>query len=280
MIIPDLHCHSTYSDGTLTPEQLLARAAERGVKVLALTDHDETSGLLAAHAAAERHGIQLIDGVEISVTWRGQTLHILGLGIDTESAGIKEGLAETRAGRHRRAQKIAEALAECGIPGAMEGARQFAGNPDIIGRTHFARFMVQQGAVKDIKTAFKRYLIGGQPCYVPHQWATLKDAVSWITGSGGIAAIAHPGRYTLDNQQLRELLTEFRELGGEAIEVVSGSHTPQQHATFAAYAHEYGFMASAGSDFHSPQESRYDLGKLPALPAGCVPVWHRLGIEV
>ena len=278
MISPDLHSHSTFSDGTLTPDELVARAVQRGLSVLALTDHDDTSGLAAARAAAQRLGLKLVDGVEISVTWRGQTLHIVGLGIDAADSALQAGLAATRGGRNQRAEKIAAAFDELGITGSREGAREFAANTEMISRTHFARFLVKRGLVKDMKSAFKRYLGGGQPCFVPHQWATLGEAVSWIKGSGGVAVIAHPGRYPLDTAQMRELLTEFRDLGGAAIEVVSSSHKPHQYAVFAALATEFGLAASAGSDFHSPAESYFDLGSLPALPAGLVPVWQMLGV--
>jgi len=275
----DLHCHSTYSDGTLAPDALIARAAQRGVAVLALTDHDDTGGLAMARAAARRHGLKLIDGVEISVTWHGQTIHIVGLGIDPADAALQAGLAATRAGRIERAVKMIAALDELGITGSREGARRFADNPQMIGRTHFARFLVKQGVVKDIKTAFKRFLGGGQPCYVPHQWANLSDAVNWINDSGGVAVLAHPGRYPLDTAQMRALLGEFRDLGGAAIEVVSSSHKPHHYATFAEYARQFGLAASAGSDFHSPEESYHDLGSLPGLPEGLTPVWEVLNVE-
>ena len=275
----DLHCHSTHSDGTLSPDELVARAAQRGVRILALTDHDDTGGLAPAHVAAHRHGLKLINGVEISVTWRGQTIHIVGLGIDPDDAALQAGLAATRSGRAARAEKMAAALDALGVRGCLEGARKLADNPRLIGRTHFARLLVQRGVVKDIKGAFKRFFGSGQPCYVPHQWADLRDATGWITSSGGVAVIAHPGRYPLDAAQLNELLTEFRAAGGAAIEVVSGSHRPHQYATFAAHAQRFGFAASAGSDFHSPRESFHDLGKLPALPPSCTPVWDVLGVN-
>lgn len=274
MINLDLHSHSTCSDGTLAPASLVARAAQRGVAMLALTDHDDTSGLAAARVAAQEHGIQLIDGVEISVTWHEQTVHVVGLGIDPCEAGLQAGLASTRSGRNGRACKMAAALDQLGVCGSLEGARQFASNPNMIGRTHFARFLVQQGAVRDINAAFKRFLGDGQPCYVPHHWASLEDAVRWINGSGGVAVIAHPGRYRLEAARMRALLAEFRDLGGAAIEVVSSSHRPHQYAEFAAHARQFGLAASAGSDFHSPQESHHDLGGLPVLPAGLTPVWE------
>jgi predicted metal-dependent phosphoesterase TrpH len=275
----DLHSHSTFSDGTLTPESLVARAAQRGVTALALTDHDHTGGLGAARATAAEHGIRLIDGVEISVTWHGQTLHIVGLGIDPSDGVLQAGLAATRAGRVDRAEKMITALDVLGIAGSRDGAKHFAANPQMIGRTHFARFLVKQGAVRDINTAFKRFLGGGQPCYVPQQWASLSDAVRWINGSGGVAVIAHPGRYPLDAAQMRALLSEFRDLGGAAIEVVSSSHRPHHFAAFAARAREFGLAASAGSDFHAPGESYHDLGSLPALPSGLTPVWEVLNVK-
>jgi predicted metal-dependent phosphoesterase TrpH len=277
LISPDLHSHSTFSDGTLSPRDLVARAVQRGVAMLALTDHDDTGGIADARQAARELGLKLIDGVEISVTWRGQTIHIVGLGIDPDNAELQAGLAVTRGGRTGRADKIVAAFEALGIAGSHAGAREFAANKEMISRTHFARFLIKRGLVKDMKSAFRRYLGGGQPCFVPHQWATLGDAVKWIKGSGGVAVVAHPGRYPFNTAQMRELFAEFRDVGGAAIEVVTSSHKPPQYAVFAALAREFGLAASAGSDFHSPAESYYDLGSLPALPPGTVPVWQLLG---
>jgi hypothetical protein len=279
MLDYDLHCHSTVSDGLLSPTDLAARAAGRGVKVLALTDHDDIDGLDEARAAAERLGIRLINGVEISVSWRSHTLHIVGLNVDPSYQPLVDGVASVRNGRGERAVKMAESLARSGIGGVLEGAYRFAGNPSLIGRTHFARYLVESGHCKDVSSVFKNYLVKGKPGYVPHQWAALADAVGWITGSGGVAVLAHPGRYTVGRKQmgsstLRELLREFIDLGGQAIEVVSGSHTPEQYAEFARYAGEFGLLASCGSDFHGPGESYRDLGRLPDFPLGCRPVWE------
>lgn len=260
----------------MTPEELVARATERGLAVLALTDHDDTSGLAPARVAAQRVGLTLINGVEVSVTWRGHTIHVVGLGIDPANAELQAGLAATRGGRHLRADKIVAAFDDLGITGSGEGVREFAANADMISRTHFARFLVKRGQVKNMQSAFKRYLGAGQPCFVPHQWASLGEAVKWINSGGGLAVIAHPGRYPLDTTQMRELLGEFREHGGAAIEVVTSSHKPRQYAEFAAHAVKFGLAASAGSDFHSPTESYHDLGSLPALPPGLVPVWQLL----
>ena len=262
----------------MPPDELLARASARGVAALALTDHDETGGLAAARTAAESCGLKLINGVEISVTWRNQTLHIVGLGIDPAHPQLQTGLGTIRNGRTQRAQRIAGALDDFGIAGSFEGAKKFADNPEIIGRTHFARFLVQCGAVKDMQSAFKRYLGAGRPGHVPHRWAALRDAIGWINASGGVAVLAHPGRYPLDTPVMRELLAEFRDCGGGGIEVVSGSHAPQHCAAFAKLAQHFGLAASAGSDFHSPHESRHDLGHLPALPAGCAPVWEKFDL--
>lgn len=279
MLDYDLHCHSTVSDGLLAPADLVARAAERGVKVLALTDHDDIDGLDEARAAADRIGIRFVNGVEISVSWRSHTLHIVGLNVDPSYQPLADGVAGVRNGRGERAVKMAESLARSGIGGVLEGAYRFAGNPSLIGRTHFARYLVESGHCKDVASVFKNYLVKGKPGYVPHQWAVLADAVGWITGSGGVAVLAHPGRYTVGRKQmgsstLRELLREFVDLGGKAIEVVSGSHTPEQYAEFARYAEEFGLLASCGSDFHGPGESHRDLGRLPDFPLGCRPVWE------
>ena len=270
----DLHCHSVISDGTLTPEQLAERAKANGVHLWALTDHDELGGQKRAREAASALKIDYLAGVEISVTWMGETIHIVGLGIDAEHAGIIEGLRRTRDGRGNRAKLMAEQLLKAGIPGAYEGALHFAGNHDLISRTHFARFLVEQGVCRNTEHVFKNYLIEGKPGYVPHQWATLDDAVSWIKSAGGVAVIAHPGRYSrLNAMQMDELYKHFKDIGGLAIEVITGSHSPDQYKTFAKIAQQYGFLASRGSDFHDPTESHIDLGNLPHLPDHLTPVW-------
>jgi predicted metal-dependent phosphoesterase TrpH len=283
MIDYDLHCHSTVSDGLLTPTELVTRAAERGVKFLALTDHDNVGGLAEAAKVSAQLGIEFINGVEISVTWRTHTLHIVGLRIDPHNPALVEGLLIVRSGRRQRAELMADSLARSGISGVLEGANRYASNPEIIGRTHFARYLVEAGHCKDVGSVFKRYLVKGKPGYVPHQWAELQDAIDWIRGAGGIAVLAHPGRYTagrkaMGKPTLRELLQEFAEKGGKAIEVVTGSHTPPQYAEFARYATEFGLLSSCGSDYHGPGESYRDLGRLPDLPLECKPVWGAWGI--
>jgi predicted metal-dependent phosphoesterase TrpH len=270
----DLHCHSNISDGMLAPASVAARAKARGVDVWALTDHDEVSGIAEARAAAEALDLPFIPGVEISITWAGQTVHIVGLRIDERNEELLRGLASTRSGRELRARDMAAQLAAAGIPGAYEGALGHAGNPDLISRTHFARYIIDRGVCPDVSTVFRNYLIEGKPGYVPHRWATLQQAVGWIRGAGGIAVIAHPGRYKFDAMAYGALFDEFQRLGGMAIEVVTGSHTPDQYDEYARVAQRYGFLASRGSDFHGPGESRVDLGELPALPASVKPVWH------
>jgi predicted metal-dependent phosphoesterase TrpH len=270
----DLHTHSDHSDGALGPAAMARRAAANGIRVLALTDHDEVSGLAAARVAAEAAGIRFIDGVEISVSWRGHTVHILGLNIDPADATLNAGLAAVRQGRDRRAERMGAVLEELGFEGALAGARRYATNPALVSRTHFARFLVERGAVKDVSAAFRRYLSQGQPGYVPQQWATLEGAVSWIRASGGDAVVAHPGRYKVSATELTELLQEFRDAGGAALEVVSGSHSDHESQIFVGHARRLGLRGSCGSDFHADGESRFDAGRLQALPPGCTPVWQ------
>jgi len=269
----DLHCHSTTSDGTLTPEELAARARANGVELWALTDHDEVGGQQRAMAAAQAQGMGYLTGVEISVTFADETVHIVGLGFDPESSDLVEGLADTRDGRGQRAREMSEQLAKVGIEGAYEGALKYVGNPRLISRTHFARFLVESGVCRDTGDVFRRYLTEGKPGFVPHRWAKLGDAVRWITGAGGMAVIAHPARYKFTPTEEYALFTEFKALGGRGVEVVTGSHTAQEAVRYAGMAREFGLAASRGSDFHSPGESHIDLGRLPPLPADLTPVW-------
>jgi len=276
----DLHCHSVVSDGTLEPEVLAARAAANGVELWALTDHDEIGGQHRAEAAAHAHGMRYLTGTEISVTFAGETVHIVGLGFDPDDAQMQRGLEETRGGRGNRAREIAAGLAQAGIPNAYEGALKYVGNPALISRTHFARYLVEAGVCKDTSEVFRRYLTEGKPGYVPHRWASLKHAVSWITQAGGTAVIAHPARYKLTANEEYALFTEFKAHGGRAVEVVTGSHTAAEYVKYADTAREFGLAASRGSDFHSPDESHTDLGLLPHLPGGLTPVWELLADRI
>jgi 3',5'-nucleoside bisphosphate phosphatase len=270
----DLHCHSVVSDGTLTPEVLAARAAANGVELWALTDHDEIGGQVRAAAAAAANGMAYLTGVEISVTFANETVHIVGLGFDATNPIIVNGLAKTRGGRGERAMEMSDGLAKVGIKGAYDGALKFVGNPELISRTHFARFLVESGVCKDTYEVFRKYLTEGKPGYVPHRWASLNEAVTWITQCGGVAVIAHPGRYKFTANEEFALFSEFKTHGGQGVEVVTGSHTTAEYVEYAAVAKEFGMAASRGSDFHSPDESRIDLGTLPMLPGDLTPVWE------
>jgi predicted metal-dependent phosphoesterase TrpH len=274
MMKVDLHCHSTVSDGMLAPADVAACAHKAGVDAWALTDHDEIGGIKAARQAAGELGMRFVPGVEISITWAGQTVHIVGLQVDEDNVALVQGLEATRSGRDRRGRAIAAQLELAGIPGAYEGALKHVGNPDLMSRTHFARYLVDIGACASTAEVFRKYLSEGKPGYVAHRWATLEQAVNWIRGAGGIAVIAHPGRYKFAPIVEGALFDEFKQLGGNAIEVVTGSHSPDQYETYALEARRYGFLASRGTDFHAPGETRVDFASLPPLPAGLTPVWH------
>ncbi len=274
MLKVDLHCHSNVSDGVLAPAAVAAYARKGGVDAWALTDHDEVKGIKAARQAAAGLGMRFVPGVEISVTWANETVHVVGLQIDEDAPALVQGLAATRAGRDARGREIANQLARAGIPAAYEGALKYVGNPDLLSRTHFARYLVEIGACANTPEVFRKYLSEGKPGYVPHRWATLADAVGWIRSAGGIPVIAHPGRYRFDRTAEGALFDEFKQLGGNTIEVVTGSHTQDQYAVYAEVAKRYGFLASRGTDFHAPGEARVEFDKLAPLPAGLTPVWH------
>jgi len=271
----DLHCHSTRSDGLLSPADLVRRAQGNGVDLLALTDHDELGGLPEARATATELGLAFIDGVEISVSWgEDTTVHIVALNIDPANASLIQGLTQVRAGRDARARDMAAELDKVGIHGCYEGALAYVGNPALVGRAHFARYMVEQGLARDVKSVFDHWLAKGKPGYVAHPWASLEQALTWIQGAGGIAVLAHPGRFRLSAAEFRQLLEQFKALGGQAIEVLSGAHNTQQTGEFARLARQFDFAASRASDFHGPGESWMDIGKLPPLPEGLRPVWE------
>jgi len=276
----DLHCHSTVSDGTLEPEVLAARAKANGVELWSLTDHDEVSGQHRARAAARAVGLPYLTGTEISVTFADVTVHIVGLGFDPDHPALVEGLQRTRGGRSERAQEMSAQLEKVGIHGAYEGALKYVGNPDLISRTHFARFLVETGVCKDTSEVFRKYLTDGKPGFVPHRWAKLGDAVRWIREAGGVAVIAHPARYDHSPTQEYALFTEFKAHGGQAVEVVTGSHSPSEYVKYADMALEFDLAASRGSDFHSPDESHTDLGALPFLEGRLTPVWDLLADRV
>ena len=274
MLNVDLHCHSRASDGLLSAEEVAQRAAGNGVELLALTDHDNLDGLAPARAVADELGMQFANGVEISIEWGGLQVHIVGLNFDATDPVLCAGLESIRSGRVNRAQRMSDELEKVGIPGCFDGAMRHAENPHLISRAHFARYLVEIGVCKDVRSVFESYIVPGLPGYVDHRWATLEESVNWIVGAGGIAAIAHPGRYKFSKAEMRALLEDFKGFGGQALEIVSGSHSTENVTTFSRYAREFGFLASCGSDFHGPGESYVDLGKLSPLPAELTPVWE------
>ena len=268
----DLHSHTTASDGSLTPTALVQHAAGCGVQVLAVTDHDVTSGLTEAKTAATVNNISLVPGIEISVTWAHQTIHVVGLHIDPDNSVLQSGLEKLHAFRVWRAEEIARRLDKAQIPGSLDAVKTYASG-EIISRTHFARFLVAEGYAKDMKQVFRRYLVRNKPGYVPGQWADLDEALDWIHGAGGIAVLAHPARYQISSQRLRQLLGHFRDRGGAGIEVVSGSHSQGDILRFAQLAEHFGFYASRGSDYHGPENAYADPAALPVLPSNCRPIW-------
>lgn len=276
----DLHCHSNVSDGTLSPEAVAERASRNGVALWSLTDHDEIGGQHRARDTAMALGMGYLPGVEISVSFANKTVHIVGLGFDPDEPAIVQGLADTRGGRERRARDMAADLARVGIKGAFEGALKYVGNPDLISRTHFARYLVEIGICADPHEVFKRYLTEGKPGFVEHRWANLRDAVQWIVGAGGVAVIAHPGRYDFTPNEEYALFSDFKAHGGQGVEVVTGSHTVAEYDKYADMACEFDLLASRGSDFHDPAESHTDLGTLPNLPGRVTPVWEALESRV
>lgn len=272
----DLHCHSTVSDGWLEPAAVVHRAAANGVDMLALTDHDELGGLEEAERAAHALGMHFVNGVEISTSFCGETIHIVGLGFDRHHPVLMEGLRQVRSGRDERARRIAEALEKVGIRDALLGARQFARNPALVSRAHFARHLVASGVMPDVKTVFDHYLVRGKPGFVEHEWASVEEATGWICAAGGIAVIAHPARYRLSSADLERLFDRFVAAGGEAVEVVSGAHSEDEMRRFATIARRRGLLASRASDFHGENESPVDLGCCNPLPDDLNPVWLRL----
>ena len=268
------------SDGTLTPEALAQRAKANGVQLWSLTDHDEVGGQARAIEAAKAQGLPYLTGTEISVTFAGITVHIVGLGFDHTDKALFEGLRRTRGGREERAREMSDDLARVGIPGVYEGALKYVGNPELISRSHFARYLVEIGVCKETGEVFRKYITEGKPGFVPHRWATLKDALTWITGAGGMAVIAHPGRYNFTANEEFALFSEFKALGGQGVEVVTGAHNQADVVKYTEFCREFGLLGSRGSDFHSPDESHTDLGQLPDLPGSITPVWSQLSSRV
>ena len=278
----DFHCHSVNSDGTFPVTQVLDMAKKNGGKYLALTDHDTVAGVAEARAYAAQIGINLIGGVEISVTWTGNTLiHILGLNIDETNPELISNLDKMRGSRVERGHRIAANLAKVGIPDAFAGAMEYCADEKALSRTHFNKFLVDKGYAKPGK-AFDKFLAPGKPGYVAQKWASLEDTVNWITSSGGIAVIAHPCRYKFTRTKLLRLIEEFKHWGGRGIEVISSSHSVDDVFSTAQIAKTTGLLSSIGSDFHSIDGSfrRILVGVNPPLPESCQPIYTEFGINL
>ncbi|MCU0735436.1 MAG: PHP domain-containing protein [Methylotetracoccus sp.] len=269
----DLHTHSTASDGAFSPSELVERASAAGITSLALTDHDTTQGLAEARAAASIRGITLVPGVEISASWRGHTVHIVGLHVDDGHSALQQGLLGLQAVREERAIEMGMRLARAGFHDPLGAARSLAGD-GMITRTHFARYIVESGRAKSMQAVFRHFLKPGKPGYVPTEWARLEEAIDWIRQAGGAAVLAHPQRYKISGQIRRCLAGEFKEAGGAAIEVIAGTSHPPDVSANAELARRFGLAASVGTDFHSPAHSWLKLGALPPLPADLLPVWE------
>jgi len=272
----DLHSHSTASDGSLSPTELVQRAAERGIHMLALTDHDTTAGIAEAQQAAAEQtpALHLIPGVEISVTWNSYVIHVVGLNINIHHAELQQGLQDIRVKREQRAHKMAQQLEKVGFKDAYAGAKTFSRDGALISRTHFARYIVQQGRASSVNKVFRHYLVHGKPGYVKTQWADLDAAVHWINSAGGVAAVAHPARYKMTRTQLKKMLTAFKACGGKALEVVSGTHSRDDNFQMAQLAQHFDLLASKGSDYHGASHFWLQLGNIEALPKGCTAVWE------
>lgn len=261
----DLHSHSTASDGDLAPADLVAAAAAAGVTALALTDHDSIDGLDEAHRAAGRHGIRLVTGVEISVTWDHRTLHVLGLGIDPAATPLIDGLAQLQQRRRIRAEAIAAKVQRLGVDGALARVESMAAGGQIT-RSHFARLLVDAGVCKDAKRAFRRFLAQGRPAYVPGAWAHLGSAIEWIHDAGGQAVLAHPFKYPMSRSARQRMLGAFRSAGGDAVEVSCGTSEPGDIESGFEEAVAHGLAGSLGSDFHGAHQPWIRLGRIAPLP--------------
>lgn len=269
----DLHCHSLYSDGSLTPANLILRAKEKGVTTLALTDHDTVSGISQAQQAAEEHQLNFIPGIELSCLWHKKTFHILGLNIDPNNAQLLAGTQKLQTIRFERAQKIALKLEKHKVFGAFE-AVQAAADTGMITRPHFAKYLIQQNHVNSMKEAFDRYLAQGKPAFVSTEWVDITDAIQWIKESGGIPVIAHPMRYKLTASWMRRFLNDFKKMGGQGIEIITARSSPEEIRRTLQFAKTFEFYGSVGSDFHTPDNQWVELGRLPPLPADIQPIWR------
>lgn len=277
MPVIDLHSHSQCSDGSLSPAELVALAVRAGVKALALTDHDSVDGIAEATAAAAGTGLTLIPGVELSAIWGVHNIHVVGLQLDTEHPALKAGLQRQAGARAERGRQMAAKLEALGLKGAYEGALALASSPDGLSRTHMAQWLHDAGHVSTIQQAFDRYLGPRKPAAVPMPWASLAEVVTWIKAAGGVAVVAHPGRYDMSRTKMRQLLTEFKALGGDGMEVATATEKPDMVAYLGRLSQQLGLLASQGSDYHGKPAPWIALGRFPSLPAACIPIWTAWG---
>lgn len=277
-MIFDLHCHTHFSDGLLSPEAVVTRAKERGVAVLAITDHDTIAALGIAQKAALDAGITLISGIEFSSQWGKGGVHIVGLGVGVNSPALIAAVEFQEQARIARAQAIADRLSKVGFPGALLGAKEIAGNATV-GRPHFAQYLVAVGAVKNINAAFKKYLGTGKPADVKYQWPLMEQVIGWIHAAGGVAVLAHPAKYELTRTKMCALIDSFVAAGGDALEVISGLQPAALTEDLLRIANARSLHASCGSDFHVPDQAWQELGSFGKLPAQAKPVWELLGFK-
>ncbi|WP_328701346.1 PHP domain-containing protein [Cellvibrio polysaccharolyticus] len=277
-MIFDLHSHTTRSDGILSPEALMSRAKARNVSVIAVTDHDTIAGLSAARQAACELGLGFINGIEISTLWRGAGVHVVGLGVATDSPALQEAIQLLQQVRADRAVAIAAKLEKAGLGNVLPEVQRIAGDA-LPGRLHFARYLVKRGSVNSIQRAFKQYLGTGKVADVKYQWPDMTRAIEWIHEAGGVAVLAHPAKYDFTRSKMCRLVGEFAAAGGDAMEVVSGYQDARLTQDLARIATANGLLASCGSDFHAPDQPWQELGNFGSLPESCQPVWRRLGFE-
>ena len=277
MPVIDLHSHSQCSDGSLSPADLVALAVRAGVKALALTDHDSVDGIAEASAAAQGTGLTLIAGVELSAIWGVHNIHVVGLQVDVRNPILKAGLAQQAGARAERGRQMGAKLEALGLKGAYEGALALASSPDGLSRTHMAQWLFDAGHVSTIQQAFDKYLGPRKPAAVPMPWASLADVVAWIKAAGGVAVVAHPGRYDMSRTKMRQLLADFKALGGDGMEVATATEKPDMVAYLGRLSQQLELLASQGSDYHGKPAPWIALGRFPSLPAGCVPIWTAWG---
>lgn len=273
MIHFDLHSHSNFSDGELSPKALVERARSKGVGCLALTDHDTLSGVNEARVTAAHEGLGFLAGVEVSALWGKVEVHVVGLDFDDNDSALNRRLEEQCRARWLRAEKIAQKLEQRGVPGTFQEAKKIA-EGQAIGRPVFAQILVDRGVVKDRAQAFKKFLKVGKPAYVPTEWVSMEESIEWIHQAGGVAVLAHPGRYPISKTKLRALVAAFKSFGGDGIEVSTSTHQPCDIEFVARLSCEHELYASQGSDFHLPASHWAELGKFPPLPAVCAPLWE------